>query len=409
MADAVESKELVDIEKKTAITAFNDTVAFEKMIADIKAAVTASIENRGDLDMAKKADRDFVRSLAAKIPKVKTRIDAWGAAEVEEKRKEVAKIDALRKTFKDTLDELRDSTRQPLTDWEEAEETRKGAIQARIEAARELGKVAFGESSEQIQARIDRLPTEPLSSYDEFEDEAKNVIEDAYNNLVNAKQVAKATEDAAAEQLRMRQEHEALLAKNADADRIQKCRDVIAQIKLIGAGQHPSLEEPTGVELVRALNAIRITPDFGDLFDEASDAKDTALEKINVRVAKEAADKAKADADAAAEQQRQNELQVERERAAAAEQALADREEADRRKAAEEEAARANPAPASPSPVSSEAVREAHSDVDMEEAMMKARDDILSIIMGSSKRSEAALAIVHAIIKGEVHHVVFGA
>jgi hypothetical protein len=82
--------------------------------------------------------RKKTASLAAKVSKVKTTVDAIGKEMVSEWKSKAKVVDANRKKLRDACDELRDEARKPLTDWE-AEEAR---IKAEKEAAIEAEKAA---------------------------------------------------------------------------------------------------------------------------------------------------------------------------------------------------------------------------------------------------------------------------
>lgn len=401
--------ELVDIEKQTALVAFSDEVAFNKMIADIKKAVKAVQPDEG-YDMSKKADRKALASLAAKIPKVKTKIDAWGAAEVEQKRKEVAAIDAVRKKFKDQLDELKDEVRKPLTDWEAAEESRIEGIKTRMELVKEIGKIGFGETSAQIQERMERMPKDPLDSYDEFKDEAELIIQDVFERLSAAKTIAANAEKEAEDRRKKDAELEELRAKQTEQDRINACKATIVRIKAIGAGLDPEWsgeDSPSSRDLIRILNGIRITPVFGDLFDEASDAKDAAMEQLNKRLSDEIAAEAKRRADEQAAEARQRELDEANQRAAEAEKRLEEKAAADKAAAEASAAEAANVQQQVEQHRVSTHQAQQTSPERKERALAAASAGIAAAIEKANKRSEAPGLILADIIAGRIPHVRF--
>lgn len=82
--------------------------------------------------------RKKTASLAAKVSKVKTTIDAIGKDMVSEWKGKAKIVDANRKKLRDACDSLRDEARKPLTDWE-AEQAK---IEAEKEAAIEAEKAA---------------------------------------------------------------------------------------------------------------------------------------------------------------------------------------------------------------------------------------------------------------------------
>lgn len=411
------SREISDIERPTALAAFSDREKFDEMVADIRRAVVANLP--ANLDMNNKKDRDVVRSLAAKIPKVKTRIDAWGAEQVEVKRKEVADMDALRKEFKDKLDELRAEVRKPLSDWEDAESLRLDTINATIEQVKELGRPGFGETAEQIQARMDKLPTHDLSFYAEKKEEAQIVIESAYNALVAAKTAAENAERGQIEREKERARLAVLEKENAEAELKRTVDNNIRRMKAIGNGILDDEPAETSA-LIKALTGMRVTAIYGDRFDEASDVKDAAMDKLNARLDEEAKVRAKKLADEAAEKARldmeaevlkakeeaEKALDAAAGRAAELEAQLLAKEEAE--KLAAEQAGKE--AEESQQQIEQQRValhmRTATTDERRERALAEAIEDVEQVIV-DLKRYQTPQAIVQAIFKGKIRHVRF--
>ncbi len=83
-----------------------------------------------------KAERQHIISMAAKIAKTKVHIDNLGKELVIDWKKKSKLIDSDRRRYREGLDALRDQVRQPVTDWEKAEEQRiyniKTAIQNNV-------------------------------------------------------------------------------------------------------------------------------------------------------------------------------------------------------------------------------------------------------------------------------------
>lgn len=76
-------------------------------------------------DLTTAASRKEIASMAFKVSRSKTLLDGLGKALVEEWKAKAKVVDESRKTMRDALDILRDRVRQPLTEWEQAEEKRK--------------------------------------------------------------------------------------------------------------------------------------------------------------------------------------------------------------------------------------------------------------------------------------------
>lgn len=117
---AEENSELVTVKKEDAVTIFTGPKGIEKILADIKAEVQ---KHKPDTTTAK--GRAEIASMAHKVSKAKVKLDDLGKDLVADWKTKAAQVDASRKIARDTLDALRDETRKPLTDWEEAEKVRE--------------------------------------------------------------------------------------------------------------------------------------------------------------------------------------------------------------------------------------------------------------------------------------------
>lgn len=329
--------ELIVIEKKTAAAAFHDDAEVEKFY-DL---VVAVVEERvGTADVNTKKGRDAIRSTAANISKTKTALDRIGADEAEEARRQVNIIDGRRKVIRERFDELRDKTRKPLTDWEEAEKKRVERIEETIATIRDLGRIAFGETSRQIQDRIDKLPTHDLDFYGEFKDEAQLVLETSYNTLVQAKTVQENREREQAEIEEQRRElarlQEEQRARDREQVRVDGIRRQIQHIIDCGNGFIGGEPQPYGILLYELESKVVIDDSFGGFRAEAEAARDAALAKVRSGV-EEAAKRQREIEEAAARQADADRRVREAEEAAA--KAQREKEEAERRRRDAEEAA----------------------------------------------------------------------
>src|SRR3546814_4956942 len=79
-------------------------------------------------DVQTKKGRDAIASIAYKVAKSKTYLDGVGKELTDSAKELPKKIDATRKLVRDTLDAWKDEVRKPLTEWEQAEESRVAAI-----------------------------------------------------------------------------------------------------------------------------------------------------------------------------------------------------------------------------------------------------------------------------------------
>lgn len=84
-----------------------------------------------DLSTAK--GRKEVASLAHKVAQSKTHLDKLGKELTANWKKQAKVVDTERKAMRDRLDALKEEVRQPLTEWENAEKSRKEALDRRVE------------------------------------------------------------------------------------------------------------------------------------------------------------------------------------------------------------------------------------------------------------------------------------
>lgn len=128
-AEVVETKEaaLVTIEPTTALAVFTDREKADAILAKIKKLVA---EFKGDVSTAK--GRAEIASMAYKIARSKTYVEAERKKLADYHKELPKKIDATGKHFWDEFEKLQDEVRKPLTDWENAEKARVQGIKDRI-------------------------------------------------------------------------------------------------------------------------------------------------------------------------------------------------------------------------------------------------------------------------------------
>src|SRR5690606_30208205 len=118
-----ESTELVTLPpQESALEVYQQPSGLDPYIERIRAEVAGHVP-----DLTTDKGRKAVASLAFKVRKSKTALDNLGKQLVDDLKEIPKKIDAERKRMRDTLDALADEVRQPLTDWEAAEEQRTDA------------------------------------------------------------------------------------------------------------------------------------------------------------------------------------------------------------------------------------------------------------------------------------------
>ena len=191
-------RDIVEIaEAQDASALYTDEAQFTALLDSIRTAVGA-----GPFDMAVKADREHLRSAAAKIAKVKKRVDDAGANVKSEAQKRVDEINGFRRVYKGKLQALQDETRAPLTEWEQAEKEREERVAEILSELKEVrdNPAPFGITAQGVLDRLDEVERETLDP-DTFCDQA------GYAEKLKAEAIAALT--AAAERIE-REESERL-------------------------------------------------------------------------------------------------------------------------------------------------------------------------------------------------------
>ncbi|MDE2021151.1 MAG: hypothetical protein KGJ13_12515 [Patescibacteria group bacterium] len=159
-------------------------------------------------DVSTKKGRDAIASFAFKIAKCKTAIDAVGKEQTDIAKDIPRKIDAIRKKARDTLDQWKDEVRQPLTEWEDAEEARKAKIQSLITELESTINDHGNRPSLVIADRLDEVRNQPITEdiYQEFLPVARDLHSKAISALKDHHAAAIKREAEAAELEKLRAE-----------------------------------------------------------------------------------------------------------------------------------------------------------------------------------------------------------
>lgn len=248
------SDALVTIPEDTAFSVFTSegAKAIEPFLAQIRRRID---EFQPSLKTA--TSRKQIASMARKVSESKVYLEGIGKQLADEQKQIPKRIDATRAHIKTTLDKWRDEVRQPLTDWENAEERRleyHKSMLAHIEACGNGfidGKmypyaILFRELEEKIV--VD-------SSFEEFEPDGHRLKAAALEKLRTAFEAEKQRQSE-------REELEALRREKADRDaaEAERARKVAAEqaekakIEAAAKAEKDALEK---AELEKTLTAER--------------------------------------------------------------------------------------------------------------------------------------------------------
>ncbi|MCL7671942.1 hypothetical protein M8370_20900 [Enterobacter cloacae complex sp. OE43NF] len=203
-----EVTDLVVIEKQNAMAVFTTKEQLDPIIEAIEKEARSLVP-----DVSTRKGRDAIASMAHKVARSKTYIDNAGKDLVAELKALPKQIDESRRIVRERLDALKDEVRKPLTEWENAEAERKGALQQRLGDLRSLADVIDSVGSYlpsvEIQQRIESAKAVALDdSWQELAAEAGVAKDTTIQQLEAALIVAKQREHEAAELERLRKEAE---------------------------------------------------------------------------------------------------------------------------------------------------------------------------------------------------------
>lgn len=165
-------------------------------------------------DLSTKKGRDRVASLAAQVSRSKTAIEKPGREYLKRLKEAVRPAEAEIKRFVDACDELRDSTRRPLTEWEAEQERIKAeeAMNSMHAEALEMNEQFDRQRAAQIEADHEMA----LLMNDAFDRNAKEKAEEAERQRIAREEELKRQ---AAEQAKREAEEKAELERAESARR----------------------------------------------------------------------------------------------------------------------------------------------------------------------------------------------
>lgn len=368
MATAAVELPLSDATDIAVVVAHNPAIVLldEGKRDDLFAHIRREVEAfEPDLTTAK--GRDAIKSLAYKITRTKTAIDAAGKSLNEEARAKINVVDAARRTAREELDRMADEVRKPLTEWEEAEKARVAECREWIDDFKHDAVVTIEDTADSVRARGQHVFGRKLDP-------------DQFGDMLPEAEAAKAqaVETLKAALIRLTKEE-------ADRAELEKLRTEAAEREAREQAEREARE----------------AQEKADAEAKAAEERRAAAEKAEAeriaRVEQEAAARAKREAEEAAEADRQRierehaeQLAAERRRAEEAERAA----QAERDRVAKEDAARAAEARRVADEQAAREANKAH--------RTRVKTAAKQAIMTCGVSEEAAQKVVLAIIAGEI-------
>ncbi|PHS61668.1 MAG: cell envelope biogenesis protein TolA [Flavobacterium sp.] len=190
--------QFAELTAETALTVFTVENGLDPYVQQVKDEV-----NSFEHDLSTKAGRGRSASLAAKVAKMKVKLDNLGKDLVAEWKSNSKKVDGTRKKMRDDLDELKVIARKPLSDWEDEQQKIEDEKQAKLEAEMKAAQV---ESDHEIgllmNEKIDRdLADEKIRVEAQEKAEAERIDRERLEREDLLKQEAAATAKAEAERI----------------------------------------------------------------------------------------------------------------------------------------------------------------------------------------------------------------
>lgn len=401
--------EIVSFVSANPVAVLTDEAKYSEFYRAIKAEIAAFIP-----DVSTERGRKDIASLAYKVTRSKTAIDAAGKKLNEEARAKINIVDASRRKIRDELDALADEVRKPLTDWENAEDARKEEAASDLKKIADLSIVLASDTATEIKSKWDAINLIILRDDVHLDgiDHARSSLESALDGLEAARARAQKAEDDQKELARLRAEQESReIAENekrraeAEAKRQIEAEDLLANqvleyIKNVRAGMIGGSPYPYGI-LLRELEIKIPLEEYADRHHQRiAEAKKEAHEYLTAQMerdravtAEREAAESKAREEAAAQRAREEIKREAAERVAKAEaEARAIREKAEREERERQEAIERTK-------------REEEARQKDRAHRSKLMGEAKSAIMTCGADEETAKKIVLAVIAGEIPHI----
>lgn len=295
------TNEVLVIEKMNAVEIFGGGEKLDDILGRIEKEVGSHLS-----DISTPDGRKNIASLAHKVARTKTTLDALGKQLTDVARKQIGEVDAERRRMRDRLDTLKTEVRQPLTEWEDTEKDRVAAHEDFLEQIISLGLHEATFSVADIEECLVVLRQLYKRDWEEFAQRAKDTFEAGGTRLNSMLETVKKAAAEKEELERLRLEKEARDRK----DREEKiAADAAAKAK-------KDAEDKALAEA--AEKAEKVLQEKKDAEAKAKrEADKIKAEKDAAEKAKADAEKAKADADdraAAAEKDAAEAVQKEKDR-----------------------------------------------------------------------------------------------
>lgn len=235
-------KELITAESINAMEVFADG-GINKILAGIKAKAMEFVP-----DVSTDKGRKEIASMARKVSTSKVLLDNLGKDLVSDWKNKAKLVDSSRKLVRDTLDELRDSVRLPLTEWEEAKAAKEAAEALEKEISDAFDAAIAENDLFDRQKAIEEKETEILRQK-EAEEAAKQAEESERLRLAREDEIRKETAEKERQAAAQREADAKAALEKAEKDRIAAIEQArIDKEKAVEEAERKAKEEAERVE-----------------------------------------------------------------------------------------------------------------------------------------------------------------
>ena len=275
-------------------------------------------------DLTTRKGRERIASLAAKVSKSKTAVEKPGRDYLRRLKEMPKVVEAELREFVTKMDALRDETRRPLTEWEQAEAERVKGHEMRMLGLRAEASDLGSLNTEELLSSIARVESVALDdSWEEFAAEAGQVKDQVLAALREALAARQKYEAEQAELARLRREAE----ERAEQDRIRLAQEAAVEAERQRVAQQQQAEREAAARREQ------------ELIDQAAaQEREAENQRLQLKLQAEQAERARvqAEADRVAAEQR---MEQERQAAARRQEEAAEQARQDERRRADAAAA----------------------------------------------------------------------
>lgn len=250
-------------------------------------------------DLTTRKGRERIASLAAKVSKSKTAVEKPGRDYLRRLKEMPKVVEAELREFVTEMDKLRDETRRPLTEWEQAEAARIARHEQGVAAIKAEGTELGLLDAEDLLARIGRVEGVTLGpDWEEFAAEAGQVKDQVLAALREALAARQKYDAEQAELARLRRAEE----ERAEQDRIRAAQEAAVEAERQRVAQEQQAEREAAARREQEL-----------IEQAAAQEREAENQRLQLKLQAEQADRARIQAEAdrvAAEQRMEQERQA---------------------------------------------------------------------------------------------------